>query len=67
MKQNSQRLAQRRIVGGSSSTPMRFALGALDLVDDLLAVGERGLDDQLVVGGEEFPVEEVGKLAPVDR
>ena len=45
----------------------RLAFGALDLVDDRLAVGQAGLDDQLVVGGEEFPVEEVGELAAVDR
>ena len=67
MKQNSHRLAQRRTVGGSSSTPSAFAFGTFDLVDDLFAVGQPRLDDQLVVRREELPVEEVGELAPVDR
>ena len=45
----------------------RLAFRPLDLVDDRFAVGQRGFDDELVVGGQKFPVEEVGELAPVDR
>ena len=44
-----------------------LAVFALDLVDDLLPVGEHGVDSQLVVRAEELPVEEVGQLATVHR
>ena len=45
----------------------RFTFGALDLVDDLLALGRPRLDDELVVGREELPIEEVGERAAVHR
>ena len=67
MKQNSQRLAQRADRWRLELDAHRLALAALDLVDDRLAVGETGLDHELVVGREELPVEEVRQLAAVHR
>src|SRR5215207_10626444 len=45
----------------------RLAFGPLDVVHDLLAAGELRLDDELVVRGEKFPVEEIGETAAVHR
>ena len=45
----------------------RLSLGTLDLVDDLLSVRQARLDDELVLGGEELPVEEVRERAAVHR
>ena len=39
----------------------RLAFRALDLVDDVLAVGKLRLDEKLVVSGQKLPVEEVGE------
>jgi len=44
-----------------------LAFRTFDVVYDALAVGERGLDFEGVLGGQEFPVEEVIQLSPVDR
>jgi hypothetical protein len=44
----------------------RLAVQSLELVDDRLAIGLAGLDDELFVGGEKFPVEEISNRPAVD-
>jgi uncharacterized protein involved in type VI secretion and phage assembly len=63
MKQNSQRLAQRRIVGGASSS--RALASGRSISHDLLARREPHRDLQLVVRRHELPIEKVLDLAPV--
>ena len=61
---NSQRLAQRRTVGASSSTPNASPSGRSTL-DDRLAVGRPCLDDQLIVGGENSQSRKSPTLRPL--
>src|SRR6185503_16970001 len=42
-------------------------LGSLHLVNELLSVWEHRLDRELVVRGEELPVEKIRDLAPIHR
>jgi len=42
------------------------ALRTDDLVDDVFAVGLTRFDDELFVGGEKLPVQEVTEIASVD-
>ena len=52
---------------GSSETPERLAERALDLELDLLAVRLADVQQELLFGGEELPVEEVLELPAVHR
>ncbi len=47
--------------------PHRLVFGTFDVVDHALAVGERGLDLERVLGGEKLPIEEIFERAPVHR
>ena len=43
-----------------------LAFGALDVVLDELSIGESRRDEELLLSGEEFPIEEISELAAVD-
>src|SRR5206468_2778878 len=43
-----------------------FAIGPFDLKDDILARRKSGFDQELVIGRQELPIQEIRDLAAVD-